>query len=46
MGLPLVRQIISEHLGEIVIDSKPNIGTTVQFTFPTRWMEKETAANE
>lgn len=46
MGLPLVRQIISEHMGEIVIDSNPNIGTAVQFTFPTRWMEKETTANE
>ncbi len=46
MGLPLVRQIISEHMGEIVIDSNPNIGTTVRFAFPTRWMEKETAANE
>ena len=46
MGLPLVRQIISEHMGEIIIDSKPNVGTTVQFIFPTRWMEKETAANE
>ncbi len=40
MGLPLVRQIISEHMGEIVMDSKPGVGTTVQFTFPTRWMEK------
>lgn len=44
MGLPLVRQIIAEHMGEIIIDSKPNVGTTVQFIFPTRWMEKETAA--
>ena len=34
IGLPLVRQIISEHMGEIVIDSNPNIGTTVQFTLP------------
>ncbi|MDO8685058.1 MAG: HAMP domain-containing sensor histidine kinase, partial [Clostridiales bacterium] len=46
MGLPLARQIISEHMGEIIIDSKPHVGTTVQFIFPTRWMEKETAVNE
>jgi signal transduction histidine kinase len=41
MGLPLVRQIISEHMGEIIIDSKPNVGTTVQFLFPTRWRERD-----
>ena len=39
MGLPLVRQIITEHMGEITVDSKPNIGTTVQFIFSTRWKE-------
>lgn len=39
MGLPLIRQIITEHMGEIAIDSKPNVGTTVQFLFPTRWKE-------
>ena len=39
MGLPLVRQIIAEHMGEIIIDSKPNIGTAVRFAFPTRWRE-------
>ncbi|MCL5978628.1 MAG: ATP-binding protein, partial [Nitrospirae bacterium] len=39
MGLPLVRQIIAEHMGEIIIDSKPNIGSTVRFAFPTRWRE-------
>lgn len=39
MGLPLVRQIITEHMGEIIIDSKPKIGTTVQFMFPARWKE-------
>lgn len=39
MGLPLVRQIVAEHMGEITIDSKPGLGTTVQFIFPIRWME-------
>lgn len=46
MGLPLVRQIIAEHMGEIIIDSKPNIGTNVQLIFPTRWMEREYEAKE
>lgn len=41
MGLPLVKQIISEHMGEIIIDSKPNVGTTVQVFFHTRWRESD-----
>ncbi len=39
LGLPLIRQIITEHMGEIAIDSKPKIGTTVQFIFSSRWKE-------
>ncbi len=46
MGLPLVRQIVAEHMGEIIIDSKPDVGTTVQLIFPTRWMEREYGAKE
>ena len=34
MGLPLVRQIISEHMGEIVIDSNPNIGAHCSVYLP------------
>jgi signal transduction histidine kinase len=40
MGLPLVRQIVTEHLGEITIDSEPGKGTTVHIYFPVRWEEK------
>jgi signal transduction histidine kinase len=40
MGLPLVRQIITEHMGEVVIESRPDTGTIVRFTFPSRWKEK------
>ncbi|MBF0327797.1 MAG: DUF3365 domain-containing protein [Nitrospirae bacterium] len=41
MGLPLVRQIVLEHMGEITIDSKEGRGTTVEFVFPTRWREQD-----
>lgn len=40
MGLPLVRQIVTEHLGEITIESVPGKGTTVRMYFPERWDEK------
>ncbi len=39
MGLPLVKQIISEHLGEIHVDSRTGIGTTFRISFPIRWKE-------
>jgi len=41
MGLPLVKQIVSEHLGELIIDSKPGYGTTVKMRFPTRWIQND-----
>lgn len=40
MGLPLVRQIMSEHLGEIKVESEPGKGTTFYLVFPTRWAGK------
>ncbi|HTZ18915.1 MAG TPA: HAMP domain-containing sensor histidine kinase, partial [Dissulfurispiraceae bacterium] len=40
MGLPLVRQIITEHMGEITVESNPGKGTTVRMYFPVRWEEK------
>jgi signal transduction histidine kinase len=40
MGLPLVKQIISEHLGEIKVESTPGKGTTVEIVFPVRWNGK------
>ncbi|MEW6739951.1 MAG: HAMP domain-containing sensor histidine kinase [Nitrospirota bacterium] len=41
MGLPLVKQIISEHLGEIKVESEPGKGTTFKLIFPVRWIEKK-----
>ncbi|TAN42866.1 MAG: DUF3365 domain-containing protein [Nitrospirae bacterium] len=41
MGLPLVRQIVLDHMGEITIDSKEGRGTTVELIFPTRWREQD-----
>lgn len=41
MGLPLVKQIVSEHLGEIRVESGPGTGTTFKLLFPVRWMEKK-----
>lgn len=41
MGLPLVKQIISEHLGEIKIESEPGKGTTFKLIFPVKWIEKK-----
>ncbi|MBI5213047.1 MAG: HAMP domain-containing histidine kinase [Nitrospirae bacterium] len=41
MGLPLVKQIVSEHLGEIKVESETGKGTTFKMTFPVRWIEKK-----
>lgn len=41
MGLPLVKQIVLEHSGEIVIDSEPDKGTIVEMSFPMRWRERD-----
>lgn len=40
MGLPLVKQVITEHLGEIQVDSEVGEGAIFRITFPTRWKEK------
>lgn len=40
MGLSLVRQIVSEHLGRISVDSEPNKGTTFTLEFPVNWLGK------
>ncbi|MCK5505365.1 MAG: HAMP domain-containing histidine kinase, partial [Thermodesulfovibrionia bacterium] len=39
MGLPLVKQILHEHLGELSVESKPGKGTVFDITFPIRWKE-------
>ncbi|MFZ5996819.1 MAG: two-component system sensor histidine kinase NtrB [Nitrospirota bacterium] len=37
MGLPLVKQIVSEHMGAIHLESKEGKGTTFRMVFPARW---------
>ncbi|MCX8027182.1 MAG: ATP-binding protein [Thermodesulfovibrionales bacterium] len=37
MGLPLVKQIVAEHLGEIRVNSKVNRGTKFEIIFPVKW---------
>ncbi len=37
MRLPLIKQIVSEHMGEISVKSEIGKGTTVTMVFPTRW---------
>jgi len=37
IGLPLVRQIVSEHLGKIEVKSRPGEGTTMRLVLPMRW---------
>ncbi|MEN8262484.1 MAG: response regulator [Nitrospirota bacterium] len=41
MGLPLVKRILSEHMGEIVVESTPGHGTTFRIKLPMRWIEKQ-----
>lgn len=40
MGLPLIKQIVSEHLGEIYVESETGKGTTFKVVLPARWTEK------
>jgi signal transduction histidine kinase len=40
IGLPLVRQIVAEHMGEITVQSEQGAGTTFTLTLPLRWTEK------
>jgi PAS domain S-box-containing protein len=37
MGLPLVKQIITEHLGVLNVKSAPDRGTIFKVVFPDRW---------
>lgn len=39
MGLSLVKQILSEHLGELKVESESGKGSTFRMIFPVRWME-------
>lgn len=38
MGLALVKQIVSEHMGEISVESEMTRGTTFSMIFPVRWL--------
>jgi PAS domain S-box-containing protein len=40
MGLPLIKQIVSEHLGAITVESEPGKGATFRIVLPSRWMKK------
>ncbi|MCL4491395.1 MAG: HAMP domain-containing histidine kinase [Nitrospirae bacterium] len=39
IGLPLVKQIVSEHIGEIQVESEVGKGTSFKMIFPVRWTE-------
>ncbi|MCL5024771.1 MAG: PAS domain S-box protein, partial [Nitrospirae bacterium] len=39
MGLPLLKQIVSEHMGSIDVESGAGKGTTFRLRFPVRWSE-------
>lgn len=41
MGLPLVKQIIEEHKGDITVESELGKGTTFRLVFPVRWSDQE-----
>jgi len=41
MGLPLVKQIVSEHLGDISVESEDGKGSTFRLSFPVRWFEQK-----
>lgn len=45
MGLPLVKQIISEHLGALIVQSKSERGTSFKLLFPLRWKEDRLGEN-
>jgi signal transduction histidine kinase len=40
MGLPLVKQIIDEHMGEITVSSEEGKGSTFAIRFPLRWKQQ------
>ena len=40
MGLPLVKQVVSEHMGTIHLESTKVEGTTFRIVFPARWRKQ------
>ena len=45
LGLPIVHRIITQHRGEIAINSQENIGTTVTIRLPVSNMSEMTKRN-
>lgn len=45
MGLALAKQIITEHMGSIAVESAPGKGTRVALSFPVRWKESAPACS-
>jgi PAS domain S-box-containing protein len=41
LGLSLVKQIVSEHLGKVSLESKVGEGSTFKMSFPFRWKEEK-----
>lgn len=39
MGLPLVKQIVTEHMGEVDVQSSEGKGTIFSIRFPLRWKQ-------
>jgi signal transduction histidine kinase len=46
MGLPLVKQIVDEHKGDIRVESESGKGTSFSLVFPVRWSEQELEGKE
>jgi signal transduction histidine kinase len=40
MGLSLLKQIVSEHMGNIEVIIGEGMGTTFRMSFPLRWKEQ------
>ena len=45
MGLPMIKQILSEHLGRVEVESRWGAGTTFRLLIPVRWTEKTDQAS-
>lgn len=41
LGLSLVKQIASEHLGKVTLESNVGEGSTFKLSFPFRWKEEK-----
>ncbi len=46
MGLALVKQIVEEHKGKVMVESQPGKGTTFRLVLPMRWSEEELSKTE